>query len=265
MNKTLALVVVLAAAGLVLTGCFGKKEAPQVVENVNKDIVTEQPAAPLEKFTIDTEKSTVGWSGKMVLINKVHSGTIKIKEGRLDFDGAKLVGGRFVLDMSTITNEDQKGAMKDQLETHLKSADFFDVVNNPISELNIKSVSASSTSTTTSDVYLVSADLTIKGITNTIEFPATIVRNGNTVEAAADVTIDRSLWGVKYGSGKFFSDLGDKAVADEIVYTIKLVGSSEVSGADLNAATSTATTTATTSPENTAVDTQVPVTPATQQ
>ncbi|MEI6379256.1 MAG: YceI family protein [Candidatus Falkowbacteria bacterium] len=261
MNKILIFVVVIAAIGLLLVAFLKKPNTPKpVVDNTNKDIVTEEPIKNLEKFTIDTEKSEVAWSGKMVLINKIHNGTIKVKEGRLDFDGANLVGGRFVLDMATIADNDQKGDMKDKLETHLKSADFFDVANNPVSELIIKSVSASSTpsasstasTTSTADMFTISADLTIKGITNSIEFPAKIVKTGNMVETIAEIRIDRSLWGVKYGSGKFFSDLGDKAIADEIVYNIKLVGVSDAPIAEAPTATSTPTS----SPENITVNAQ---------
>ncbi|MBP7848312.1 YceI family protein, partial [Patescibacteria group bacterium] len=97
---------------------------------------------------------------------------------------------------------------------HLKTADFFDVEAFPTSKIVITAVT-----TNDSGAIIATADLTIKGVTNEIEFPIVVGDNGQWM---MDITIDRTLWGIKYDSGKFFSEIGDKAIRDEIAFNITL-------------------------------------------
>ena len=164
------------------------------------------------ELKVNTEKSTVEWVGKKV--SGAHNGTIKIKEGKLQLHDGKLESGTVVIDMTSIVCLDLEGEWKQKLEGHLSSPDFFDVAKHKTATLKFTSVKVQEGSR-----YTVTGNLTIKGITKPIEFPATIeVRDGK-LGAYAEVKVDRTLYDIKYGSGKFFEGLGDKMIDDE--FTIK--------------------------------------------
>ena len=128
-------------------------------------------------------------------------------------DGDKLVGGNFVVDMTTIQVTDLKaGKGKEKLEGHLKSTDFFGVEEHPTAKLTVKRAAR------TGNTYTVTADLTVKNITNPITFD--ITRDGS--QMTANVTIDRSKFDVRYGSGSFFDNLGDKTIYDDFDLTVNL-------------------------------------------
>lgn len=157
-----------------------------------------------EKKEIKTDKSKVVWKGYKVTGS--HEGTIAIKSGSLTFEGDKLIGGEFVIDMTTINTTDLEGQSKGNLDGHLKSDDFFGVANYPTATLIFKDVKA-----TGKNAYSVTGDLTIKGKTNPAMFTISIYGN----KATASLKVDRTKYDVRYGSTSFFDDLKDKAIYDE--------------------------------------------------
>jgi polyisoprenoid-binding protein YceI len=167
--------------------------------------------------TVDTEKSTIDWKGEKV--TGQHTGTIQLKSGSLEMKDNKLTGGSFVINMASIDNTDLSGEYKTKLEGHLKSDDFFGVSTYPEATLVITKVKE----TKKSNVYEVTGNLTIKGITNPITFTATLIDANGTVVANTNIIVDRSKYDVKYGSGSFFDNLGDKTIYDEFTLTVNLV------------------------------------------
>ena len=157
-----------------------------------------------EKKEIKTETSKVVWKGYKVTGS--HEGVIAIKSGHLNFNEEKLIGGEFIIDMSTITNTDLEGEYKGKLEGHLKSDDFFGVEKFPTSTLNFTNVKAVGKNS-----YKVTGDITIKGKTESMEFDLSVYGN----KANASLKIDRSKFDVRYGSTSFFDGLKDKAIYDE--------------------------------------------------
>ena len=157
-----------------------------------------------EKKEVKTSSSTLTWKGYKVTGS--HTGTIGIKSGHLEFDGDKLTGGEFVVDMPSLISTDLNGGGKTKLEGHLKSDDFFGVEKFPTSKLVFTKVKA-----TGKNAYKVTGDMTIKGITKKVTFEVSIFGS----KATADLTIDRSEFDVRYGSGSFFDNLGDKTIYDE--------------------------------------------------
>ncbi|PCJ92661.1 MAG: lipid-binding protein [Flavobacteriaceae bacterium] len=157
-----------------------------------------------EKKEVKASESSVTWKGYKVTGS--HAGTIALKEGFLLFDDNKLTGGEFVVNMTTLTTTDEMGDMNAKLNGHLKSDDFFGVEAHPTAKLVFtKAVSFNKNS------YTVTGDLTIKGITKPITFVVSIFGS----KATATLKIDRTKYGIKYGSGSFFDNLGDKAIYDE--------------------------------------------------
>ena len=160
---------------------------------------------------VNTEKSSIKWTGKKV--TGQHEGTINISEGALIFKGKKLVGGNFIVDMTSINTTDLSGGSKKSLDGHLKSDDFFGTDTFPKATLVFKTIGEKS-----KNVYTVTADLTIKGKTNSVKFE--ITTKGNT--ATTTVMIDRTKYDIKYGSGSFFDNLGDKTINDEFQLDVTL-------------------------------------------
>ncbi|MDB2368829.1 YceI family protein [Flavobacteriales bacterium] len=170
----------------------------------------------LQSFSIEKEdtkikSSTVTWVGSKVTGS--HEGTVDLKSGSLEFDNKALTGGEFVIDMSSIICTDLSGKGKASIERHLKSDDFFSVEEFPTANLKIVNVKKKGL-----DNYLVSANITIKDVTQVIEFETTV--KGET--AQAKLIIDRTEFGIIYKSGNFFEELADKAIYDEFEMTIKL-------------------------------------------
>lgn len=161
---------------------------------------------------VDVTKSTINWVGKKV--TGAHEGTITLKEGALVFKGKKVVNGNFTVDMTTINTTDLDGKGKTNLDGHLKSDDFFGVEKFPTATLVFKTIGEKG-----KGVYAVTADLTIKGKTEPIKFDLTVA--GNT--ATTSLNVDRTKYGIQYGSGSFFDNLGDKTINDEFELKVKLV------------------------------------------
>lgn len=166
-----------------------------------------------EAYTVDITKSNITWFGKK--ITGSHNGTIAIQSGKLNIDGKNITGGTFTIDMNSLKDVD--GSAK--LENHLKSDDFFGVAKFPTSTFVITKVEGSGAN------VIINGNLTIKGITNPLRFPASIsVNSDGTFSAlAGKIIVDRSKYDVRYGSKSFFDTLGDKAIDDNFELTVKLL------------------------------------------
>jgi len=166
-----------------------------------------------QNYTVLPTKSTLRWTGSTPA--KSHKGVILLKEGKFEIKKGKFVSGEFVVDMNTMVEGDGTDPnMGARLIGHLKSDDFFSVEKFPTATLSIKESTAFEKNEAT-----VTADLTIKGITHPVTF--TVKKIGDVFQAS--VTFDRSLYDVRYGSGKFFEGLGDKAINDMIPLDVTLV------------------------------------------
>jgi len=168
------------------------------------------------EIKINTKISNVDWIGKKV--TGQHNGSIKIKEGMLKLHDGHVSGGTIVIDMTSITNEDlkDKGYNKKLIE-HLKSPDFFDVAKHATATLKITGVKQKE-----GREHMIYGNLTIKGITKPITFIANIEMKDGKLVAFAELKVDRTLYDIKYGSGKFFDNLGDKMIDDEFIIKFKI-------------------------------------------
>lgn len=168
---------------------------------------------PVHGGKIDVNASSVNWTGKKV--TGKHTGTIKLTSGQLKIEKGELKGGSFVIDMSSIACTDLPEGPGGKLVGHLSSDDFFGVANFPTAELKITDVSKRGNTNN----YEITADLTIKGITKPVEFIAQV----NDHSAKADISVERTQYGIKYNSGSFFDGLGDKMIYDTFDLSIELV------------------------------------------
>jgi polyisoprenoid-binding protein YceI len=160
---------------------------------------------------IKTAQSNLEWKGYK--LTGSHKGIINIKSGSLTFKDDKLTEGEFTIDMTTLKSTDLTGSYKTKLEGHLKSDDFFGINNHPTAHLVITDVKS-----TGKNSYEVTGDLTIKGITNSIEFDMSIYGS----KANATLKIDRTKYNIRYGSASFFNNLKDKVIYDEFDLVVDL-------------------------------------------
>lgn len=169
------------------------------------------------EFKIDNQKSKITWLGKKV--TGQHAGTISLSEGKIIANGNKITGGSFTIDMTSLKDE----AANARLEGHLKSDDFFSTEKFPTATFVTTKIESMA-----GDQFLVKGNLTIKGITNPIEFPAIIQISNGQVTARAKIVVDRTKYDIKYRSGNFFENLGDKVIEDNFELNVDLIGSSNV-------------------------------------
>lgn len=169
------------------------------------------------EYAVDKVTSKVNWEAKKV--TGKHDGTISFNSGLLTVTNNQISGGTFVMDMKSIANTDITDAgMKAKLMGHLASDDFFAITKFPESKMIIKQV----TPVSAGEFHFL-ADLTIKGITNPIEFNAKVSVNNDKLIADGVITVNRTLYGIRYGSGKFFEGLGDKMIYDDFTLTFNVV------------------------------------------
>lgn len=188
-----------------------KKTLSLLLSVFSLGMVLANRAAIDDKKEVNAEKSTVSW--KAYKVTGSHYGTVALQSGSLTFSDGKLSGGSFVVNMTTLTANDLEGEWKDKLEGHLKSDDFFSVEKHQTSTLVFTGVKASGKNS-----YKVTADLTIKGITKPITFDLAVYGS----KANATLKVDRAEYDIRYGSGSFFDNLGDKTIYDEFDLVVDL-------------------------------------------
>lgn len=167
-------------------------------------------------YAISPAQSTLIWNAKKV--GGEHTGTVNLTKGSLLIDGNKLVGGDFTADMTTIKDTDiTNEGMNAKLTGHLKSEDFFSAEKHPASTFRITKVTPKG-----GDQYDVTGDLTIKGITKPVSFPATVNVSGTNATATAKVTVDRLGYDIKYRAA-IIGTAADKIIDDQFTFDVKLV------------------------------------------
>lgn len=206
---------------------YGCNNASETTETKSAETATETPAATTEgTHALNASKTILKWEGGKKLVPSKHNGTIKVSEGHLTVENGNITAGLFTVDMTSIDNEDLKGTEKiGDLIGHLKSSDFFDVEKFPTATFLF--TSAATVEGNPAVTHNITGDLTIKGKTNTVTFPALVSVNGNEVNAKAKFSIDRSLWDVQYGSESFFKGLGDKVIKNEIDFDLDLTATAK--------------------------------------
>jgi len=213
MKHQLSKFAVLLLVGFSVVAC---KKAKNETEAKDAEVVSEIEVTGLRYIT-ELDKSTITWKG--FAPTKSHNGYIKISEGYLTLNDNKISGGNFIIDMTTIEDlslEDEQYNAK--LEGHLSSDDFFNVKKHPFSAFTITNIQEKDGKS------MIHGNLSIKGIKKNIRFPASIKVNGDEVRLKSEsFTIDRTEWDIKFRSGKFFQDLKDKLINDEIEFKVDVV------------------------------------------
>ncbi len=227
-NIIIIVVLVLLVGGFIIMNKKGGTGSSDTASSTGEAI--DLSSAPTEgAFVVDTAASVINWSGsKTLIVNYVDKGTLKVKSGKVVLKDGAPVSGEIVIDMNTIhTLSTGKGSGESAMENHLKSADFFDVAKYPEAKFVAKSGKQ-----TGDNAFDLVGDLTIKGITKEVTIPVTVAnlsKDGATVNGK--ITLDRTLWDIRYGSGKFFKSLGDNVIDDMFTVEFAAVFKAEGSAA----------------------------------
>lgn len=181
-------------------------------EAESDQVISDTPAVSGGDFyPIVSEKSGIEWTGKK--ITGSHNGNLSIQEGEFRVKDGEVLSGSFILDMNSIVVTDLEGKDKEDLETHLKDTDFFETHEFPTGKFVLTELEKAKDPAFTHEVF---GNLTLKGITRRIQFPAVIRVEGEELLANANFNIDRSLWGIKY-KGRL-----DNVIQDEINLVVNI-------------------------------------------
>jgi len=218
--------------------CNPKSEGTDAEVSEAKEV---EEVASAQEFALNTTSSTVSWIGSKP--TGKHDGSIPITDGKISVEGDKIVGGNILMNINDIKNSDlvEKADMQTKLVGHLKSADFFDAENHPTAEFVITSVSpfnpaedvkvseefeseykpaTAEEHRVASPTHKVTGNLTMRGKTLSISFPANVQMDGSKVTAKAKFNIDRTMWGLMYNDE---ASVVDKA-KDKFIYNTVNVG-----------------------------------------
>ncbi|PKL77913.1 MAG: hypothetical protein CVV25_13275 [Ignavibacteriae bacterium HGW-Ignavibacteriae-4] len=169
-------------------------------------------------FKLDKDATKLKWHAEKV--TGEHDGFVSVKSGTINYDNGVISGGEFVIDMKSISNTDiEDEGYNTKLVNHLKSEDFFSADKFPDAKFKVLKVEKKG------DKHNITGNMTIKGTTQKITFPADVSLTGEVLTAVATIKLDRSKFNVKYNSKSFFDveALGDKMIYDEFTMTLNLV------------------------------------------
>ena len=197
---------------LFFVGCDSGKKSD------NSNPILNQLTPETGTYSLLIDDSELSWIGTE-LSTKTHTGTIDFTDGTIVVDSDNTISGNVKINMSTINVTDLQGRSKEMLERHLRSSDFFEVESYSEAKFSFISKSFDKLSNQISFV----GDLTIKDITNPISFNATLLETSPFLKAKAVLSFDRSKYNVRFRSGNFFENLGDKLILDDIDVNIRLV------------------------------------------
>lgn len=216
--KTLTKIGFLSMMMLCLVSC--KKDKASAVTGEAKAVPAVQSST---SYKVNPAVSMVNWAGSKIA--GTHTGTLNVSKGTINTDQGKVVGGNFTIDMNSLTCTDLKaGDGKEDLEGHLKNEDFFDVAAHPTASFAITKVAG-----LTGDAQansLVYGNLNIKGVEKEVAFKAMIEANEQGVMVSSpEFEINRTDFGIKYGSANFVDVVKDRAINDNVKLSIKLKAS----------------------------------------
>ncbi|MDD6209435.1 MAG: YceI family protein [Bacteroidales bacterium] len=207
----------LATPVFIFAACNREQRQKSDSENPVTEIRIEQSVV-YQKIPVDTLQSVINWTGFKP--GGQHNGSVHLEKGGVLFKDGIPVGGKFSIDMTTIRDEDIKVApMRKMLESHLMSADFFNVEKYPLATFEI-------TSLTPIDGfynYTIEGNLTLKDTARLVSFPAKIWQEENIWKAQTDTfSINRTDWGIVYKSKGLMGKLKDEFIHDDMELQIYL-------------------------------------------
>lgn len=213
MNNKISITYLILIIAPLVFGCRGTVKE----ENENASASSVSLHVGNDKYImIDTKESVVTWKGSNLNGLNTQTGYVYISKGELMIENGQIMGGTVEIDMNTI--EDKNHGSDNNLVNHLKDPDFFEVKKFPFSTIVITKVALIN-----GENKNITGNLTIKGITHPVTFPAKMEVKDGIVRANGKLVIDRTLWDVRYKSAKFYDNLANQTMSDSIEFYIKIV------------------------------------------
>ena len=229
--KTKVLFPLAAMMIFIAVGCGGPQGEKAKVSEA-KSVDSEMKGT---EMMVNTDKSQIGWLGSKP--TGQHFGAVNVSSGEIWMEDGQIEGGKFLMDMTSILVEDIKDEeMNQKLTNHLKSTDFFNVEKYPQAEFVITDVAdwqggqveEGESGNMITPTHEITGNLTIKGISKSITFPAIVKMNDKEFSAyTPQFIVDRTDWDIKFKSRKFFDDLKDNFIFDDIGLKIILNASAK--------------------------------------
>lgn len=229
MKRPIFKTIFVAFLVLSITSCNDDKKKGETVSEEFSNAAGEtadktQASSTGSRYTVKKGNSTIAWEGSKP--TGTHTGTISIEDGAVFMENGKVTGGKFLIDMNSIVVTDlEAGDGKENLENHLKGTvegkegDFFNVKKYPSSKFYITNVKHNENGMTE-----ITGDLTIKDKTNPVTMMVNIEETDNTITLKSEeFSIDRTKWGVNYGSKSIFDNLGDKFISDDMKIKVTIM------------------------------------------
>lgn len=171
----------------------------------------------MAKFQIQNVSSTINWTGKKVL--GLHTGSINVESGFVELTDGFIATGEIIIDMTSIVTTDiEDSKTNSSFLAHLQNDDFFSVDKFKTAKLAI----TGSAKKENNDL-IINGNLTIKDITHPVSFNAKVEVFADFLHSMGEIVIDRTLYNIRYGSGKFLQDLGDSLIYDDFILQFKLI------------------------------------------
>jgi len=214
MKRKFLSVLAFVAVAVVTISCGEKKNETKAEDAKKEKKVTSEAV----KYKVDTANTTVTWKGSKV-IGGSHNGTMNVSSGTFAMKDGKLESGNFIIDINSlvvldIPADDNGNA---SLKKHLLSKDFFDAANNGAAAFSVTGVSEKEGKT------MVEGNLTLKGVKKNISFPAKVSVEGDKAMIVSEVfTINRTDFGMRYGSSSFTDTLKNKAISDDVELSVSV-------------------------------------------
>ena len=213
---------------IILSGSLMACQSSTDAEGVRAEEAKKRAEASGDNYELVIHESELKWRGSKP--GGEHYGTVQITEGTLSLDNGFITSGSFSFDMNTIICEDLSDpGMNARLVNHLKSEDFFYVQEYPFARFDIVNViekqdASAPESGGVVPTHDVTGNLTIRGTTKSITFPARIeISDGNIKAMTNPFGIDRTEWNVSFLSKSVIAGLKDNFIDDQMIITLALL------------------------------------------
>lgn len=212
-------IAIIFAGALLAVSC---SDAPK---GDNATVTDEKAAADSNGvvMNVDTNTSIVGFNGWGV--GKNHPGKFKLNSGSFTVKNGMVTAGSFSININSLSMDQQEEMFQVNLRGHLLSPDFFDAAKSPEAKFEITgseafTPTAGDTSVVAGANTKISGNLTLKGVTKNVSFPAKVDVTENGSATVANFIIDRTQWDMHYNDDK--ESAKDKFIAHDVNITLNI-------------------------------------------